>query len=62
MIANGGDRRLMTHLRYYTTESLENLRRAVADRLEWYYAPVREVPLTALSGFRESNVEAPELT
>ena len=52
----------MTHLRYYTTESLENLRRAVADRLEWYYAPVREVPLTALSGFRESNVEAPELT
>ena len=52
----------MTHLRYYTTDSLENLRRTVADRLDWYYAPVRELPLTSLGGFRESKVEAPELT
>ena len=49
----------MTHLRYYTTDALENLRRTVADRLDWYYAPVREPPLTSLGGFRESKVEAP---
>ena len=51
----------MTHLRYYTIDSLENLRRTVADRLDWYYAPVRELPLTSPSGFRESKVEAPAL-
>ena len=49
----------MTNLRYYTTDALENLRRTVADRLDWYYAPVRELPLTSLGGFRESKVEAP---
>ena len=49
----------MTHLRYYTTDALENLRRTVTDRLDWYYAPVGELPLTSLGGFRESKVEAP---
>ena len=49
----------MTHLRYYTTDALENLRRTVADRLDWYYAPLRELLLTSLGGFRESKVEAP---
>ena len=44
-----------------TTDALENLQRTVADRLEWYYAPVRELPLSSLAGFRESKVEAPAL-
>lgn len=51
----------MTRLRYYTTDALEMLRRTVADRLDWYYAPVGELPLPSLGGFRESKVEAPVL-
>ena len=49
----------MKRLRYYTTDALENIRHTVADRLDWYYAPVRELPLITLGGFRESKVEAP---
>ena len=50
----------MTHLRYYTTDALENLRRTVADRLDWYYAPVRgSRQVRSLGGSRESKVEAP---
>ena len=48
----------MMKLRYYTTDALENLRHTVADRLDWYYAPVEELPLSSLGGFRESKVEA----
>ena len=49
----------MTRLRYYTTDALENVRRTVADRLDWYYAPIRELALPSLGGFRESRVLAP---
>ena len=49
----------MTHLRYYTTDALENLRRTIADNLDWYYTPVGELPLASLGGFRESKVEGP---
>ena len=49
----------MTHLRYYTSDALENLRSTVADHLDWYHAPVRELPSNSLGGFRESKVEAP---
>ncbi len=49
----------MRRLRYYTTDALENLRRTVADRLDWYYAPVQGLLPTSLSGFRESKVEVP---
>ena len=48
----------MTHLRYYTSDALENLRSTVADHLDWYHAPVRELPSNSLGGFRESKVEA----
>jgi len=48
-------------LRYYTTDALETLRRTVADRLDWYYAPDCDLPLPSLGGFRESKVEAPML-
>ena len=49
----------MTQLRYYTADAIENLRRTVADRLDWYYTPVDELPLTSLGDFRESKVETP---
>ena len=49
----------MTHFRYYTSDALENLRSTVADHLDWYHAPVRELPSNSLGGFRESKVEAP---
>ena len=48
----------MTHLRYNTTDALESLRRTVADHLDWYYAPVRELLPNSLGGFRELKVEA----
>lgn len=51
----------MTWLRYYTIDALENLRATVADRLDWYYAPERDLPLPSLGGFRESKVEVPSL-
>ena len=50
----------MTQLRYYTTDALENLRHTVADRLDWYYAPVDELIITSLGGFRESKIKVPE--
>ena len=52
---------MMTKLRYYTIDTLENLRQTVAGRLDWYYAPVEEVPFSSLGGFRESKVEAPAI-
>lgn len=48
-------------LRYCTAETLENLRRTVPDRLDWYYAPDRSLSATAFGGFRESVIEAPSL-
>lgn len=48
-------------LQYCTAETLENLRRTVPDRLDWYYAPERSLSVTSFGGFRESVVEAPRL-
>ncbi len=48
-------------LRYCTIDTLENLRRTVPDRLEWYYAPEGSAPPTSLGGFRETAMEAPAL-
>lgn len=48
-------------LRYCTIDTLENLRRTVAERLDWYYAPDSSASPTSLGGFRETGVEAPAL-
>ena len=51
----------MAKLRYYTAKALDELRRGVKERLDWYYKPVGEPP-SAPGGFRESRqVETPEL-
>ncbi len=54
----------MTHLSYYTSETLERLRQTVAERLDWYYAPgssVSSVFQSPLSGVRQSRLAAPAL-
>ena len=58
----GRSRRLMTSLRYFTTEVLEDLRVKIAKRLDWYYAPEGPPPGIALvGGVRESRLAAPAL-
>ena len=49
------------HLRYCTVDTLENLRRTVPDRLDWYYASASSAPPSYLGGFRETTIQAPEL-
>ena len=51
----------MIRLRYCTVETLEDLRRTVPDRLDWYYAPGNTYPPSSLGGFREAKIEAPQL-
>ena len=34
----------MTQLQYFTAEVLEELRRTIAERLDWYYSPDRDLP------------------
>ncbi|MYC24714.1 MAG: hypothetical protein F4X56_02195 [Gammaproteobacteria bacterium] len=48
-------------LRYCTVDSLENLRRTVPERLDWYYAPQASSLPMSLGGFREASLQAPEL-
>ena len=48
-------------LRYCTVDTLENLRRTVPERLNWYYAPDGSVLPSSLGGFRETTTKAPEL-
>ena len=49
-------------LRYCTVDALENLRRTVRDRLDWYYAPEKNALSSApFGGFREAKIEAPDL-
>ena len=48
-------------LRYCTVDTLEELRRTVPERLDWYYAPNSSVPPSYLGGFRETSIQAPEL-
>ena len=52
----------MMGLRYCTSDSLESLRHAVPDRLDWYYSPDTEpTPQFGTFGFRESKLKAPRL-
>ena len=52
----------MAQLRYYASEALEGLRTTIADRLDWYYAPMRNPPLSLVSSsVRESRLAAPAL-
>ena len=51
----------MKQLRYYASETLENLRLTVAERLDWYYAPEEHQSKLPLSGVRESKLAAPAL-
>ncbi len=51
----------MAKLRYYTVRALDELRRSIEERLDWYYKPSGESPEPP-GGFRESRlVEAPDL-
>ena len=49
-------------LRYYTVVALEELRYTIADRLDWYYAPAGGLNFPRLDGFRESRIDAPNLS
>ena len=52
----------MTRLRYYTSKALEELRRTIADHLDWYYAPTGPTPVFISSTeVRESRLAAPAL-
>lgn len=52
----------MAQLRYYSSEALEGLRSTIADRLNWYFAPKRNAPLSVVSSsVRESRLPAPAL-
>ena len=52
----------MTRLRYYTSKALEELRRTIADHLDWYYAPDGPTPVFISSTeVRESRLAAPAL-
>ena len=52
----------MTKLRYYSSQTLEQLRSSVAERLDWYYAPERPHSTFSFSGERESKLKAPALS
>ncbi len=52
----------MTQLQYYTTEALEDLRRTITSRLDWYYAPAGDLPtFVPPMGVRSSHIPAPVL-
>lgn len=48
-------------LSYCTVDTLENLRRSVPDRLDWYYAPDNSIHPALFGGFRHTTIEAPRL-
>ena len=49
-------------LQYYTAEVLEELRRTIVERLDWYYSPGRDLPaFVPLTGVRSSHLAAPIL-
>ena len=52
----------MAQLRYYTAKAVEELRRSVQDRLDWYYAPARNRPRLSPVDVRESRLSAADLT
>ena len=48
----------MTQLRYFTSKALEELRRTIADHLDWYYAPSGAFPaFIPTTEVRESRLE-----
>lgn len=52
----------MRTLRYYTSETVENLRAAIADRIDWYYAPEAPFPSAEpVGGIRETRLPEPAL-
>ena len=52
----------MAQLRYYTAKAVEELRRSVQDRLDWYYTPARNRPNLSPVDVRESRLAAADLT
>ena len=52
----------MTQLNYYTSEVLEELRRTIGERLDWYYQPVGDLPFFVHpTGIRGTRLSAPYL-
>lgn len=52
----------MSKLRYFTSQMVEDMRRAVDRNLDWYYAPSGPPPFSGVAGgVRESNMPAPAL-
>ena len=48
----------MEYLRYFTAQTVEDLRHQIAANLDWYYSPSGSLPEAAVSGgFRESRVK-----
>ena len=53
----------MTSLRYYTAEALGDLRKRIAEYLNWYYTPEGSPPFGApVGGLRDSSLKAPALS
>ena len=52
----------MTQLRYYTASTVDGLRGAIGDRLDWYYNPQGRPPAPAPGSTRESRLPAPDLS
>lgn len=49
-------------LRYYTSETVENLRASIADHIDWYMRPTPPFPLAEpLGGIREARIPEPAL-
>ena len=52
----------MTQLQYFTAEVLEELRRTISGRLDWYYSPDRDLQaFVPPTGVRNSHLAAPVL-
>lgn len=48
----------MEYLRYFTAQTVEDLRGQIVANLDWYYSPSGPLPEAAVSGgFRESRVK-----
>ena len=52
----------MNRLCRYTQAAVEYLRSAVEENLDWYYDPTERPPHTPLGEFRETTIDAPELS
>jgi len=52
----------MAQLRYYTAQAVEELRRGIVDRLDWYYAPQASRPPIPPGSVRESRLPSPDLS